>query len=81
MGNKNFITGLFSILIATFHCFGQTTTLPPAAQEAINKGIVAARIPDYSLAVTYFQEARKTAPQSAEIFFNLGLAESNIPGR
>ena len=59
--------------------FGQT--LPPAAQEAINKGIIAAKIPDYLLAINYFEEARKIAPQSPEVFFNLGLAESKIPGR
>ena len=59
--------------------FGQP--LPPAAQEAINKGIIAAKIPDYLLAINYFEEARKIAPQSAEVFFNLGLAESKIPGR
>ena len=74
-------TVFFIISFTTTTGYCQTTTLPPAAQEAINKGIVAAKIPDYPLAVTYFQEARKAAPQSAEIFFYLGLAESNIPGR
>ena len=59
--------------------FGQT--LPPAAQEAFDKGIIAAKIPDYLLAIQYFEEARKIAPQSHEIFFNLGLAESKIAGR
>ena len=50
-------------------------------QEAINNGIIATKVPDYLLAVRYFEEARKVAPQSPEIFFNLGLAESKIPGR
>ncbi len=81
MLSKNIIIGLFLLLIATTDSFGQSTTLSPAAQEAVNKAIVATKIPDYPLALTYFQEARKAAPQSAEIFFNLGLAESNIPGR
>jgi hypothetical protein len=31
--------------------------LPPAAQEALNKGILAAKIPDYLLAIRYFEEA------------------------
>ena len=74
------------IFILTVHttAFCQTTVihgLPPAAQEAIDKGIIAAKIPDYPLAISYFEEARKIAPQSAEVFFNLGLAESKIPGR
>ena len=58
-----------------------STQLPPAAQEAINKGIIAAKIPDYLLAIRYFEEARKIAPISSEVFFYLGLAESKLPGR
>ncbi len=80
MCNKNFITGLFFLLITTADSYGQPT-LPPAAQEAINKGLMATKIPDYLLAVRYFEDARKAAPQSPEVFFNLGLAESKIPGR
>ena len=59
--------------------FGQP--LSPEARLAMDKGIIAAKIPDYPLAISYFEEARKIAPRSAEIFFNLGLAESKIPGR
>jgi hypothetical protein len=33
------------------------------------------------LATRYFQDARKIAPNSPEIYYNLGLAESKIPGR
>jgi tetratricopeptide (TPR) repeat protein len=58
-----------------------TTTLSPEAQAAINKGITAAKLPDYLLAIRYFEDARKIAPGAPEIFFNLGLAESKIPGR
>jgi len=57
------------------------TALTPDAREAINKGIMAAKLPDYLLAIRFFEEARKLAPQSPEIFFNLGLAESKVPGR
>lgn len=76
----------FIVGITTTTGFAQTTTstttsLPPAAQDAINKGIMATKVPDYLLAVRYFEEARKAAPQSPEVFFNLGLAESKIPGR
>jgi hypothetical protein len=55
--------------------------LPPAAQEAFDKGVIAAKIPDYLLAIRYFQEARKIAPDASVIYLNLGLAESKIPGR
>lgn len=55
--------------------------LQPEAQEALNKGIIAAKLPDYPLAIRYFEEARKIAPQDPVIYLNLGLAESRIPGR
>ncbi len=55
--------------------------LPPAAQEAVDKGIIAAKVPDYLLAIRYFEEARKLAPRAPLIYLNLGLAESKIPGR
>lgn len=55
--------------------------LPPAAQEVLDKGIIAARVPDYLLAIRYFDEARKLAPQAPVVFLNMGLAESRIPGR
>jgi len=56
-------------------------SLPPAAQEALNKGVIAAKVPDYLLAIRYFEDARKLAPNAPEVFYNLGLAESKIPGR
>src|SRR5438034_5695252 len=55
--------------------------LPPEAQEAISKGVIAAKQQDYLLAIRYFEEARKAAPAATEIFYDLGLAESKIPGR
>lgn len=55
--------------------------LPPAAQEAVNKGVIAAKVPDYLLAIRYFEEARKLAPEAPVIYLNMGLAESRIPGR
>ena len=55
--------------------------LPPAAQEALNNGILAAKLPDYLLAIRYFEEARKIAPKHPVIYLNLGLAESKISGR
>jgi hypothetical protein len=57
------------------------TKLSPAAIASINKGIVAAKLPDYLLAIRCFEAARAAAPQSPQIFFYLGLAESKVPGR
>ncbi len=75
---------LLSFSLFALRGFSQTVStapLPPAAQEAVNKGIVAAKLPDYPLAIRCFEEARGLAPQSPAIFFYLGLAESKIPGR
>jgi tetratricopeptide (TPR) repeat protein len=55
--------------------------LPPEAQAAIKKGIIAAKEQEWMIAIQSFQEARKTAPNSPEVFYNLGLAESKLPGR
>ncbi len=72
----------FIFSITASPVFSQSAaTLPPAAQDAVKKGIMATQLPDYALAIRYFEEARKLAPQSPEVFFNLGLAESKIPGR
>ena len=54
---------------------------PDVQQQAISKGIIAARQQDYLLAIRYFQDARKIAPDAPEIHYDLGLAESKIPGR
>ena len=55
--------------------------LSAVAQEALNKGILAAKVPDYPLALRFFEAARKAAPQASVVFLNLGLAESRVPGR
>ena len=55
--------------------------LPSAAQAALDKGIIAAKVPDYALAIRYFEEARKLAPAAPVVFMNLGIAESKMPGR
>ena len=55
--------------------------LPSAAQTALDKGIIAAKVPDYPLAIRYFEEARKLAPAAPVVFMNLGIAESRMPGR
>ncbi len=77
---------IFLLTIAPAIGFGQadaraSAPLPPAAAEAVNKGIIAAKVPDYLLAIRYFKEARKLAPEAPVIYLNLGLAESKISGR
>lgn len=55
--------------------------LSPEAQEALKKGIMAAKQQEWEIAIRSFQEARQTAPDAPEVFYNLGLAESKMPGR
>jgi len=74
-------------LLLTFICLGlimpikSHADLPADAQDSIKKGVIAAKEGDYQLATRYFQDARKIAPDAPEVYFNLGLAESKIPGR
>jgi tetratricopeptide (TPR) repeat protein len=71
-------------LAQPFDAVAQTNApvpLPPTAQEAFDKGIIAAKVPDYLLAIRFFEEARKIAPQAPVIYLNLGIAEAKIPGR
>jgi tetratricopeptide (TPR) repeat protein len=71
----------FSLPFAALAQTSAPTSLPPAAQEALDKGIIAAKVPDYPLAIRFFEEARKIAPQASVVFMNLGIAESKMPGR
>jgi hypothetical protein len=64
-----------------FTTAGSGAELPPDAQAAVKKGILAAKEQDYALAIRFFQDARKIAPDAPEIYYDLGLAESKIPGR
>ena len=57
------------------------SALPQDAQEAVKKGVIAAKQQDYLLAIRYFEEARKVSPAAPEILYELGQAESRIPGR
>jgi hypothetical protein len=60
---------------------GSAVQIPVEAGQAIAKGLLAAQQQDWKLAIRYFEEARKAAPLAPQIFFDLGLAESKIPGR
>ena len=74
----------FCSLAVPFAAQAQTAAqqpLPPAAQADLDKGIIAAKVPDYALAIHYFEDARKLAPLAPIVFMNLGIAESKMPGR
>jgi tetratricopeptide (TPR) repeat protein len=72
---------IFALPIAALAQTSAPAPLPPEAQAAVDKGVVAANQQDYLLAVRYFQDARKLAPKAPEVFYDLGLAESKMPGR
>jgi len=72
------LAAAFGLSIAFGPAYAQ---LPAGAQDAIDKGVIAAKVPDYLLAVRYFEDARKLAPDAPVVYLNLGLAESRIPGR
>ena len=55
--------------------------LLPEARAAVDRGLAATRTQNYVAAVRAFQEARQTAPIAPEILYDLGEAESKIPGR
>ena len=46
----------------------------------MNQGIAAARNGDYPLAIRYFEQARAIVAGEPDIYYNLGLAESRVPG-
>ena len=75
------LAGLLAVLLPILTVCQSRAELPPEAQEAMKKGIIAAKEQDYLLATRYFQDARKVVPDSPEIYYSLGLAESKIPGR
>jgi len=86
----------FALMLAALPAWAQTTpptplppeaqtaapaALPPDAQAAMKKGILAAQEQEWDIAIQSFQDARKSAPDAPVLFYNLGLAESKIPGR
>lgn len=79
-----YVIALSAILVLLRSDFvAQTANVPAAAQDALDKGAIAfgLPIPNYLLAIHYFEDARKLAPDAPEVYYNLGLAESQIPGR
>ena len=75
-------TGLLVMSIAATAGYGQTpAALSPESQNLITEGIKADDQKDYLTAINYFQKALQTSPNSAQIFFYLGVEESKISGR
>lgn len=74
---------LFGLLVVSgAPAFAATSSsLPPAAQVAVNKGKSADRQHDYLAAIEHFQKALRIAPNAPEVLFYLGVEESKVPGR
>lgn len=82
----SFASGARCLLLALTLSFApaaiaQTTSLPRDAQDALKNGLAAASALQWETAIQNFQDARKIAPDAPEIYYDLGLAESKIPGR
>ena len=52
-----------------------------ASDEILDEGLAAARQQQWTVAIRYFLKAQAVRPTEPEVLFNLGLAESKIPGR
>ena len=55
--------------------------VPPAARMALNQGLAAAEAHQYDIALQDFKNAFNADQADPEIWFNLGLASSKLPGR
>jgi hypothetical protein len=79
---------LLALFVLTAPGFSETTynTSRPyeprseSAQSLFEKGLTAAKNSDFAGAARLFAKARKADPANVNILFNLGLAESRMPG-
>jgi tetratricopeptide (TPR) repeat protein len=71
---------LLIALVVIMSSVAAQTSLSPVAQKALDAGIASAKAGDYVAAIKTLDDARKSAPDAPAIYFNLGLAESKIPG-
>ncbi len=55
-------------------------SLPPRAEAVVKKGLSAAEQQQWTVAISYFNEALQAAPDSPVPLVNLGLAEAQVPG-
>jgi tetratricopeptide (TPR) repeat protein len=76
---------VITVMIALFSDLGyaapRSSKLPPEARALMDKGLQAAAKKDFKQAAQHFNDARKIAPYSPAILFNLGVAETQIPDR
>lgn len=75
---RSFLATIGAVFLISAAGFGQ---LPPATQKAYDAGIASAKAGDFTAAIKSLDDARKAAPDAPAIYYNLGLAESKIPGR
>lgn len=77
---KVLVAALAAIAFAAFPTSSRAA-VPPEAQPAFNKGVLAAQQQEWDVAFKSFMDAHKFFRASPEINYNLGLTESKIPGR
>ena len=67
--------------LAQANAFSATSaSLPPEAHSAVKKGVIAAQEQDYSLALRFFQDAQKLAPDASEVLYNFGRQNQKSQG-
>lgn len=71
--------GVFTSISAQAQTKG--ISLSPEAQAVYERGYAAAEQGKWVLAIKYFSEAQKAAPESPEVLFNLAFSCSNAGGR
>jgi len=69
-----------TLLICLPSAHSQEIELAPAAQDSMNRGLAAVQQQHYKSAYRYFLDAQKISPDASQVWFNLGLAASKIPG-
>lgn len=78
--NRSIHTLLIMLCAAVLLAAAQETAAPPAlppeAQQAFDRGLMAVQLQEWGLAIRYFSDAQKTAPHASTVLFNLGLAHA-----
>lgn len=65
---------LFAATFGVSPAYAVETPLPAGAQQAFDKGVIAAEQEAWELAITYFGEALGSAPRDPRILYYLGLS-------
>ena len=72
---------LCGLKVGAVYAQSSGSTLSPEAEQAILRGKAAAQQQKWDLAIKYFGEARKAAPNSPHVLFNLALAYDKSGGK